>query len=61
MTEAIEAFASNKAQAMFILTDGYLRTEKLPNPGKPIIWCIYDNSGFKPAFGEVIHFSMGDV
>ncbi|XAG95295.1 hypothetical protein MIF8_4 [Erwinia phage MIF8] len=62
VSECVEAFSKNQAQALFILTDGYLNTD-LPNPGKPVIWCIYDRKHeFKPAWGEVVNFKLpGDL
>lgn len=61
VSECIEAFSKNKAQALFVLTDGYLRTD-MPNPGKPVIWCIYDRKDFTPEWGQVVHFKLpGDL
>lgn len=57
----IEEFAKNGAQAMFILTDGYLNTHHIPDPGKPVIWCIFDNKSFIPAWGQVVHFNLPEA
>lgn len=56
--EAIEAFAKNNSQALIVLSDGYVNTHHIPNPGKPVIWCIYQNRGFQPLWGKVVHFEM---
>ena len=56
--EAIEAFAKNNSQALIVLSDGYVNTHHIPNPGKPVIWCIYQNRGFQPPWGKVVHFEM---
>lgn len=52
----IEEFKDNTAKALIILTDGYLHHSASMNPGKPVIWCVYDNPGFVPTFGQVVHF-----
>ena len=59
--EAIEAFHQNNAQALFVLTDGYVNTHHLPNPGKPVIWCVYSNTEFNPPWGTVVHFTMPEA
>lgn len=60
--EVIAAYAKNNSQALIVLTDGYVNTHHIPNPGKPVIWCVYHNRGFKPLWGQVVHFSMpGDM
>lgn len=56
--EAIAAFAKNNSQALIVLSDGYVNTHHIPNPGKPVIWCIYQNRGFQPPWGKVVHFEM---
>ena len=52
----LEVFKSNEAKALIILTDGYLSQTPEMDPNKPVVWCIYDNPRFKPAFGTAIHF-----
>lgn len=52
----LNVFKGNQAKALIILTDGYLSQYPDMDPGKPVVWCIYDNPGFVPAFGTAIHF-----
>lgn len=52
----LEEFASNEAKALIMLTDGYFTHDKSWDPGKPVIWLIYDNEDFNPPFGEAVHF-----
>lgn len=52
----LEEFATDTAKALIILTDGYLSHSPDLDPKKPVVWCIYDNPGFKPEFGYAIHF-----
>ena len=52
----IEEFKKHDSKALIILTDGYLSQRPEWDPGKPVIWCIYDNPNFVPAFGTAIHF-----
>jgi len=59
--EVIEKFAKDKAEALFVFTDGHLRQTNLVNPRKPVLWLIYDNPGFVPKFGRAIHFSARDL
>lgn len=59
--EVIEVFRANGSQALIILTDGYVNTQHIPNPGKPVVWCIYDNKNFQPPWGTVVHFKMPDA
>lgn len=56
--EAIAAFAKNNSQALIVLTDGYVNTHHIPNPNKPVVWCVYQNRGFQPPWGKVVHFEM---
>lgn len=61
VNETIEHFKKSDSRWMVILTDGYIaRLSSVPNPGKPVIWAIYDNPHFTPPFGEVVHFKMPD-
>lgn len=54
----LEVFKDDqKSKALIILTDGYLHQDIRLDPKKPVIWCIYDNPGFKPLFGTAIHFN----
>lgn len=52
----LDVFKNNDAKALIILTDGYLHHDEDLDPKKPVVWCIYDNPGFVPAFGTAIHF-----
>lgn len=52
----IEEFKKHDSKALIILTDGYLAQKPEWDPGKPVIWCIYDNPSFIPVFGTAIHF-----
>lgn len=52
----LEAYKDNQAKALIILTDGYFRHNVSSDPGKPVVWCIYDNPNFVPEFGTAIHF-----
>ena len=52
----LEAYKSNNSKALIILTDGYLHQSIDIDPKKPVVWCIYDNPSFIPAFGTAIHF-----
>ena len=56
--ESIEAFAKANSQALIVLTDGYVNTHHIPNPGKPVIWCVYHNKAFQPPWGQVVHFEI---
>nr|UVX89083.1 MAG: Putative metallopeptidase domain [Bacteriophage sp.] len=56
--EAIQAFAKSNSQALIVLTDGYVRTSHIPDPKKPVIWCVYQNKAFQPPWGQVVHFEM---
>lgn len=59
--ETIAHFKKSDSRWMVILTDGYIaHLNQVPNPGKPVIWAIYDNPHFTPPFGEVVHFTMPD-
>lgn len=51
----LDRFGQTKSQAMFVITDGYFRTENLINPNKPVIWIIINNRSFKAPFGKTIH------
>lgn len=55
VTEVIQDFTHNPNLALIILTDGYLNTN-LPKPKQPVIWVVFDNPDFSPAFGQVIHY-----
>jgi len=52
----IDAYKDGDAKALIILTDGYLYHGEELDPGKPVVWCIYDNPSFVPTFGTAIHF-----
>jgi len=56
--ESIEAFAKSNSQALIVLTDGYVNTHHIPDPRKPVIWCVYHNKAFQPPWGQVVHFEM---
>lgn len=52
----LDKFKTNDSKALIILTDGYLHQDASIDPNKPVVWCIYDNPRFVPAFGTAIHF-----
>ena len=52
----IEEFKKHDSKALIILTDGYLSQRPEWDPGKPVIWCVYNNPKFVPEFGTAIHF-----
>ena len=52
----LDKFKTNDSKALIILTDGYLHQDASIDPKKPVVWCIYDNPRFVPAFGTAIHF-----
>lgn len=58
VTEVISEFAKNKSQCLFVLTDGYVHTSHLPDPRKPVIWCVYGERTFSPPFGQVVYFDL---
>ena len=57
----MKAFAESEGRALVVLTDGYFSHSAELDPGKPVIWAIYDNPNFVPAFGDVIHFNKDDL
>lgn len=57
---ALEQFKDSEGRALVILTDGYFGHSINDDPEKPVIWAIYDNPKFVPAFGEAIHFNLED-
>lgn len=52
----LEAYKTSKSKALIILTDGYLHQSIDIDPKKPVVWCVYNNPRFIPAFGTAIHF-----
>lgn len=54
----LKEYAKNDAKALVILTDGYFSHSKQDDPNKPVIWAIYDNPHFVPAFGSAVHFKL---
>lgn len=54
----LQEYAKNDAKALVILTDGYFHHSKQDDPNKPVIWAIYDNPSFVPAFGSAVHFKL---
>lgn len=61
VTPVLHAFKESEGKALVILTDGYFHHSKALDPDKPVIWAIYDNPNFVPAFGDVIHFNKDDL
>lgn len=59
--EVMEKFNKDRAEALFVFTDGYLHQDHLVRPRKPVLWLIYDNPSFEPLFGKAIHFSARDL
>lgn len=57
----LEKFKDVESRALVVLTDGYFHLGRESNPRKPVIWCIYDNPGWKPPFGEVVYFKVEDL
>lgn len=53
----LEEYAKDSAKVLIILTDGYFRHSAELDPKKPVIWAIYNNPTFVPAFGTAVHFS----
>lgn len=57
--ELMESYAADQSRWLVVLTDGYIHNlHNIPNPRKPVIWAVYDNPGFTPPFGQVVHFKM---
>lgn len=57
--ELMESYARDGSKWLIVLTDGYIaHLHSVPNPGKPVIWAIYDNPNFIPPFGQAVHFKM---
>lgn len=54
----LEAYRDNEAKVLVVITDGYFHHDKSWNPSKPVIWVVYDNPSWRPAFGEVVHFDI---
>lgn len=46
------------AKAIIMLTDGYFNTSDIQDPGKPVIWVVYDNPSFEPPFGVVVPYQL---
>lgn len=60
ISPVFEAFKKSPAQALIILTDGYIwQRDHFKKPdNRPVIWCIYNNPNFTAPFGKVIHFNL---
>lgn len=43
------------SKALFIITDGYMDLN-LSSPGKPTVWCVYNNPKFETPFGTTVLF-----
>lgn len=54
----LEMFKEVESKALVVLTDGWFNHSKSMDPGKPVIWCIYNNPNWKPPFGQAIHFKL---
>lgn len=57
----LQEFTKSEGKALVVLTDGYFSHTAAQDPGKPVIWAIYNNNAFVPKFGEAIHFKMEDL
>jgi len=53
----LEEYAKDAAKVLIVLTDGYFNHSEKLDPKKPVIWAIYNNPTFVPAFGTAVHFS----
>ena len=53
----LEEYAKDAAKVLIVLTDGYFNHSEELDPKKPVIWAIYNNPTFVPAFGTAVHFS----
>ena len=57
--ELMESYAKDGSKWLIVLTDGYIaHLHSVPNPGKPVIWAVYNNPKFIPPFGQAINFKM---
>lgn len=57
ITEVIEHIITKPTKGLIIITDGYLDTD-LPKPNQPVIWVVFNNTGFIAPFGQCIHFEL---
>ena len=57
----LQDFEESEGKALVFLTDGFFHHDESMKPSKPVIWAIYDNPNFVPAFGDVIHFNKDDL
>lgn len=54
----LDMYKKVDSKALIVLTDGYFSHSTDWNPGKPVVWCIYDNPNWIPPFGKAIHFKL---
>lgn len=53
----LDKWAASPPEIAVIFTDGYFRPYDKPEEiNFPVIWVIYNNDSFKPAFGDVIYY-----
>ena len=57
----LQDFEESEGKALVFLTDGFFHHGESMKPSKPVIWAIYDNPNFVPAFGDVIHFNKDEL
>lgn len=50
-----------KADAVLILTDGYLGGDWGKDWASPVLWCVVDNKHAKPKVGQVLHIKSGEM
>jgi predicted metal-dependent peptidase len=59
--ELMLSYSKDASKWLIVLSDGYIGyLHSVPNPGKPVIWAIYDNPNFIPPFGQAVHFKMSE-
>lgn len=57
----LSMFKDVDSKALIVLTDGWFRHSASMDPGKPVVWCIYNNPNWQPPFGRAIHFTMKEL
>ena len=56
---ALEAFNETDSLALFVITDGYFNKPKVV-VDRPVFWCVFNNTDFKPPYGKVVHLELDD-
>ena len=54
----LDMYKKVDSKALIVLTDGYFHRNRDMDPGKPVVWCIYNNPTWQPPFGKAIHFKL---